>query len=131
MPYSDSDKKRKHHVEYMRKRRNQWIEDHGPCAKCGSKEGLEVDHVDPFTKLVLHNRRLRRDIFELNKSLREAELAKCQVLCHNCHVKKTRLAYTEKRKHGTITMYSNGKCRCDKCKAASALYARKRRERAT
>lgn len=35
---------------------------------------------------------------------------------------------TKRIKHGTRSRYNNQKCRCPECKAASAAYARSRRE---
>lgn len=63
-----------------------YLEEH-PCVHCGMDdiEVLQFDHIDPRKKtkavstMLLHGK----------KSI-EAELAKCQVLCANCHVKKTR-----------------------------------------
>jgi hypothetical protein len=43
---------------------------------------LELDHVDPALK-VSHR------VWSWARERREAELAKCQVLCHDCHVAKT------------------------------------------
>ena len=59
-----------------------WLEENGPCARCGANENLEVDHIDPLTK-VSHN------VWTWAEEKRLEELAKCQVLCHNCHVEKS------------------------------------------
>jgi 5-methylcytosine-specific restriction endonuclease McrA len=52
------------------------------CVECGSVEQLELDHIDPETK-VTHN------IWGWAPSRWPAELAKCQVLCHDCHLAKS------------------------------------------
>jgi len=60
-----------------------------PCVKCGETDPilLDFDHIDPHTKT--------RNISEYRhgtwsiKSL-EKEIAKCQILCANCHRRKTR-----------------------------------------
>lgn len=58
------------------------------CAHCGitDRDVLEFDHIDPKTKelsiAVIINSRIAWDIAE-------KELAKCQLLCANCHKKKT------------------------------------------
>ena len=54
----------------------------GKCEACGATTALEVDHVNPDTK-VSH----RIWSWSWNRILRE--LAKCQLLCHDCHLKKT------------------------------------------
>lgn len=41
-------------------------------------------------------------------------------LCHNCHAKEVK----QRRRHGTVNMYSNFGCKCAKCKAAWAEYRR-------
>lgn len=67
--------------------RTEWIEANGPCS-CGSDVDLEVDHKDPATKVT-------NAVWAWGKVKREAELAKCQVLCHECHLNKTSV----ERKH--------------------------------
>lgn len=69
------------------KRRNEWLSANGPCAKCGSELALEIDHIDPSQKTASPG-----DVWFWNKEKREAELAKCQVLCHSCHAKKTNIS---------------------------------------
>lgn len=81
VPYSDPDKQR----EYQRLRtaaaRRQWMRGKC-CARCGGRNRLEVDHIDP-TKKVSHR------IWSWSRPRREAELMKCQVLCRDCHLRKT------------------------------------------
>jgi 5-methylcytosine-specific restriction endonuclease McrA len=64
-------------------RRREWFAKHGPCRRCGGRRYLELDHIDPATK-VSHK------VWQWRKERREAELAKCQVLCRVCHHFKTR-----------------------------------------
>lgn len=68
--------------EWYQARRQAWFAENGPCKRCGSWENLELDHIDPSTKS--HHR-----IWSWAKDRREAELAKCQVLCRKCHVRKS------------------------------------------
>lgn len=84
MPFADPEERRRYQREYVAKRRNEWIEENGPCAMCGSSYRLEVDHVDPTTKTMNP-----ASIWTRRKEVREAELAKCQVLCYDCHNKKS------------------------------------------
>lgn len=54
------------------------------CVRCGSTRELEIDHIDPSTKTT-------SKFWMMGRARREAELAKCQVLCKPCHIKKTHL----------------------------------------
>lgn len=73
---------RSYQLRWMNRRREAWLAENGPCVRCGSTNRLEVDHRDP-TKKVTHL------IWSFSKERLEAELAKCQVLCHDCHLRKT------------------------------------------
>ena len=86
----------------------------GKCVSCGAGEELEFDHVDPATKSFNVGQHLGR---YSEKKLRE-ELSKCQLLCKDCHRKKTGLAA-----HGTRPCYVGG-CRCEACTEANKLYYR-------
>ena len=76
--------------ESYRELRTQWLQEHGPCqwpvgdvgAICGSRENLEVDHIDPSKKST-------NCIFRLGKTRRERELKNCQALCRRHHWDKT------------------------------------------
>jgi 5-methylcytosine-specific restriction endonuclease McrA len=118
--------KRAYQLEWISRRRQDWIDANGPCAVCDSREELEVDHRDRSTKLY--------DVsviwsMSLDNPIRIAELAKCQVLCKVCHLEKTKL---ELLVHGT-SQYKKG-CRCDVCRVAKsvekALYLTRKRQRA-
>lgn len=74
--------KKKYQREWVRKRRNDWFTLKGACAHCGSLDRLCLDHVDPSTKIT-------HLVWSRSKEFRDAELAKCQVLCLKCHIKKT------------------------------------------
>jgi hypothetical protein len=77
---------RRYQNRWMQRRREEWIRSHGPCVRCGSWENLEVDHKDHTQKLINIS-----NLWSLapDNPKRVAELAKCQVLCHVCHVTKT------------------------------------------
>ena len=100
----------------------------GACVKCGSRSGLEFDHIDPETKSFVITKRLSGGKWDLILK----ELAKCQLLCFKCHDEKSivDLGKQDARSvHGTLSSYRY--CKCDLCKAAwnkhSAEYRRKRR----
>lgn len=83
MPYKDRKVRNAYGLEWRNRRRREWFEIHNQCAECGSKEDLELDHIDPLTK-VSHR------IWSWSKEKRESELAKCHPLCADCHKKKTK-----------------------------------------
>ncbi len=87
MPYKDPDTAKAYQQEYQRhwiaRRRGAFFADK-VCVQCGSSERLELDHVDPATKVT-------SVIWSWSQQRRDVELAKCQVLCHACHVSKTKL----------------------------------------
>ena len=125
MGYKDPDKQREYQRKWQAKRRKSFFEGKS-CAKCGSTERLELDHIDPTAK-TSHN------VWSWSKKNRDTELKKCQILCHGCHKEKTR-AYLRviKQKpweHGTVQGYKYRKCRCIPCRDASNAYRRKLKEK--
>jgi hypothetical protein len=82
MPYADATVQRNYQRRWIAERREAWIRKHGPCIDCGTWDDLQVDHVDASAK-VSHR------VWSWSITRREAELAKCVVRCHPCHVKKT------------------------------------------
>ena len=93
----------------------------GKCAKCGSTEELEFDHIDPATKSFTVASRLDTGRIELL----ELELKKCQLLCLDCHNEKTayEIGSGPIVDHGYV-MYCKKKCRCDVCRKGNAAYQR-------
>lgn len=119
MPIRNIEERRKYHREWKAKRRRAWLLENGPCKKCGSLEDLEVDHISPSDK-ISHN------VWSWSWERRLAELAKCQVLCRQCHLEKTVLYRKENAKsqvHGTHEAYVLG-CRCQECRSAHASSVR-------
>lgn len=99
-----------YHRRYYHEVRRQKIFDYlgGACIVCGSREDLEVDHIDPSEKSFEISRNLT-----FNAKLR-AELDKCQLLCSDHHIAKTtadRAPFT----HGTIYGFMKQKCKCHLC----------------
>lgn len=64
--------------------RKEWLQEHGPCVECNSWEDLELDHKDPSTKI-------SHSVWSWSIERRLKELEKCQVLCRECHLNKTKV----------------------------------------
>lgn len=108
----------------------------GKCGKCGSKERLEFDHIDPRTKSFKSRR-----MFSVSAKRLADELKKCQLLCYECHKLKTasdRLKYPRifgrpkiplEMAHGKIGTYCNRRCRCSLCTEAQRIYVTNYRKR--
>jgi hypothetical protein len=92
MPCADLQKQRAYQNEWIKQRRRRWTENNGPCVDCDSWEELEVDHQD-WTSKVTHR------VWSWNKKRREAELSKCVVRCHECHVEKSRKDHNQGENH--------------------------------
>lgn len=81
MPYKDPEARREYARKWMAARRAEWF-DGKVCVDCGTTERLELDHVDPATKI-------HHCVWSWAKARREAELAKCVARCHDCHLAKS------------------------------------------
>ncbi|KDQ65704.1 hypothetical protein DT87_00150 [Streptomyces sp. NTK 937] len=116
MPYADPERRKRYAREWAAKRRATFFEGR-TCQECGGADRLELDHVDPTLK-VSHS------IWSWSQVRREAEIAKCQVLCFPCHRRKSCIerGYHEPGSHGRQG-YENG-CRCTECRAGNAAHAR-------
>lgn len=83
------DKERRDHNNKLIKR---WKLRKG-CSCCGYKEhhaALVLDHIDPSTKCPTLSKGSRRSYnSSWSKDRLKQELAKCQVLCANCHQVRT------------------------------------------
>lgn len=94
----------------------------GRCVICESTKDLQFDHKDPSQKKFKVACSLGRSMTALLE-----EASKCQLLCVECHRKKTSRERWEKAeaslKHGTLNAYYKHGCRCNECrKARSAHY---------
>lgn len=126
MPYTDPDKQAKYQREWIAQRRAEWFAGKS-CAWCGSAEELQLDHVDPATK-VSHR------IWSWSDSRRNAELAKCQVLCRPCHEQKAismleSPSMAQAFRHGTGASYLKRHCKCVACRAWNSERVRRWRAR--
>lgn len=72
---------RKRAYDKMKRLRAAWLTENGPCKRCGSSYRLQVDHVNPATKI-------HHAVWTWREDRRLLELAKCQVLCGPCHWEK-------------------------------------------
>jgi len=112
MPYKDPEEHRRKNRERSTARRVKWFIENGPCKHCGSWDDLELDHIDPATKI-------DHKIWSWTDLRREEELKKCQPLCYDCHKAKTKLMHPIK--HGTDRAYCARQCRCGACTEAHRI----------
>lgn len=98
--------------EYQRKwianRRYEFFKDKN-CVNCLSTVDLQLHHINPQEKE-------SHRIWSWTKERRIAEIAKCKVLCKDCHKDEHRSKSTPE--HGTQSMYKYYKCRCELCRQA-------------
>jgi len=102
----------------------------GECCECGAMEDLdnptlEIDHINPKDKLFEVATRI-----SASEEKFLAELDKCQLLCHDCHMKKTiseRGQKAAKGTHGTLSAYRY--CKCKLCKEAYSEYQKEYRRK--
>jgi len=115
------EQKRQYDLAWCAARRDRAIEMlGGHCVRCGSSELLEIDHIDPATKDPrMKNGGTQGFVWTWAWSWLETELAKCQLLCDECHKRKTKEERPE-IPHGTHTKYVYHACRCSECRAAHA-----------
>jgi 5-methylcytosine-specific restriction endonuclease McrA len=73
-------------TDYYHRKRNKLIEQFGgKCVVCGATEELEFDHIDKRTKVAKISHLLASSSWQ--SVIDEAQ--KCQLLCKECHIKKT------------------------------------------
>lgn len=114
MPFKDVVAKKEYQRQWYANRRAGFFEGKA-CVECGDMDNLELDHIDPSQK-VSHR------IWSWSADRRAEEIAKCQVLCSECHLAKTR-SERPKPRCGTEWMYHKG-CRCEDCRHAHRLARR-------
>lgn len=96
----------------------------GSCVVCQATDQLEFDHKDPKTKSFTIASGLDKP-----KDVLLAEIDKCQLLCKECHLKKTskepskntgnipwnKGKYIQQVRHGNSSGYNTDGCRCNIC----------------
>lgn len=88
----------------------------GKCKNCGATDNLHIDHIDRKRKTFR-----AADVHSVSDEKVEKEIKNLQVLCKDCHHKKTNEAWdrgVNKSKHGTVWRYRKYGCRCPKCTKA-------------
>ena len=99
LPYC-KEKQREYQKRRVKARRQAWLCENGPCANCRSGKDLQVDHRDTEEKV-------RHRVWSWSAVRREAELAKCQPLCSDCHKLKT-----YQQRFATTGPRTGATCRC-------------------
>lgn len=90
------------------------------CVKCGASDRLEFDHVDPKIKEIEITTAVMVKCWSWDRLV--PELDKCQLLCHDCHHRKSleAMEYGPQVPHGTHWRYRRWKCRCAPCVKANS-----------
>lgn len=116
MPYKDLAAQRAYQRDWMRRRRAMYMHDKR-CGFCNADENLELHHLDPSQK-EHHN------IWSWSSERRKAEIAKCIVLCRDCHQRwhQENVASHCGRGHeltseNTYVKPSTGRRECRECRA--------------
>ena len=105
---------------YKQRRNDALIYLGGKCAVCGTIEKLEFDHIDPSEKEFFIG-----DVIIWNKKDFWNEVNKCQLLCKEHHIEKTRKDKgipNRKETHGNISCYKY--CHCELCRKVKTDYMR-------
>lgn len=96
----------------------------GKCSMCDSTNGpWHFDHKDKSKKTMRAS-----DLHSVNDKRFKKEVKGLQLLCADCHKKKTRESWdysTPKPKHGTYWFYRKYNCDCSECTEA---YKKKQKE---
>jgi 5-methylcytosine-specific restriction endonuclease McrA len=108
----------KYKREWLARRRQVFILSRGAiCAKClAINVPFDIDHIDRTLK-----QHKISSIWSLRAEVREAELAKCQLLCKPCHKLKTSAELRKDLRHGMLGMYKTRRCRCEDCRNANRI----------
>ena len=61
-----------------RKVRNQYLQDHPTCERCGMYLATEIHHITPLTRFKNEPEKMERMAFDEDN---------LQALCHDCHIK--------------------------------------------
>ncbi len=127
MPYKNLRQQRDYQLKWMRARRRHRLAGL-TCARCGSSQDIEIDHIDPRKKA-------SHRIWSWTEKRYQAEMKKCQLLCVECHKVKTREDYVKFVTHcpqghpyDEKNTYVRKRPYSRKCRTCYRLRARKRRQ---
>lgn len=126
MGWPTLEQRREYERNRYRERRGDFFRDK-LCVRCGSTENLHLDHIDP-------NDKATHRIWHWSQERRDVELAKCQVLCQQCHMRKSvevdwpMLRGYDRTSHG-LAGYRRG-CKCAVCRAGERDRMRRHRAKA-
>lgn len=96
----------------------------GKCVRCPTVSNLQLDHINPATKSFTIGK-----LWSIAKETFLNELTKCQLLCVDCHIEKTRIEQNQddaRKVHGTLSSYRY--CRCELCRKAHSNYCKEYRK---
>lgn len=123
---SDKEYMRKYMLNRYHKRRNEWLRKlGGKCAMCSATDVLEFDHVIAASKE--HN--IGKILASGSNKLVAYEMAKCQLLCHDCHVEKSQNSNDVRVVPHGGGVSGKRNCSCDLCRSKKNEYANNRRKR--
>jgi 5-methylcytosine-specific restriction endonuclease McrA len=96
----------------------------GKCVACGQTEDLEFDHINPLDKTY----NVARILTGGSEQKVQAELQKCQLLCKECHDKKTYAVGGDQKTVGHGGGNSGKRnCECEPCKLKKAEYMKSKK----
>lgn len=85
----------------------------GKCALCDETSILQMDHIDPSTKVSCVS-----GMSKTTDTRFWAEVKKCQLLCVRHHDEKTRRENPRSAENVGHGKLKNSRCRCEKCLAS-------------
>lgn len=125
MPLAEKEKYNNYMRDYMKRRyherRAEAIQLLGSrCVRCNATENLETDHIDRTTKSFDLGK-----LWSIARHLYLEELEKCQLLCEDCHKKKSALEMSVSH-GGGVSGKKN--CKCEPCRIKKRDYMRNYRQ---
>lgn len=109
---------RTYNRERYRRLRKEYIQRLGGiCIDCGTDQALEFDHADASTKSFDIGR-----LLNYSRKVREDELVKCVLRCHDCHLAKSIAAGDIKTVEHGGGLSGKKNCPCTPCKTRKAEY---------
>lgn len=128
MAYKDPARMAEYMLNRYHKRREDALSALGArCSECSRENNLQIDHIDPKKKSFSIAK-----MWGVSEKRFWEEINKCQLLCEECHERKTLRDLgrgSAKNTHGTLSSYRYcGPPKCEKCKRAKRDQARRLRQ---